>query len=538
MLTPDYTFDKRRLAALAEFGILDTPAEPAFDGIAELAAQLCETPVALVSLVVDDRQWFKAKVGISASETDLRSSVCAHALVEPDLLVIPDLTADARTLDNPLVTGEPFIRFYAGAPLRTQAGESIGSLCVLDHVCRPQGLSAAQAKGLRSLANLVMDQLELRRGLADRDALLADRYGAEVRRAALLRLGDRLRDIGSIGEMTKVASAIVGETLKADRAGFGRLDGTSEFLDVEPDWTAEGMASIAGRHRFEDFGNLRRELLRGEPLIIEDVQTDPRTAGNPAPLLSIGIRAMVNMPVRERNRTVAVFLVHSRTVQTWTPENLAFLRNVADRVEVGVARIKAEQEQHVLNQEISHRLKNSMSMIQAIATQTLKGVPDQGPVLAFQRRLHALSTAHDVLLQQHWSAARIGTVVDSVVETFGQPDRIATSGPDLLLGARSTLSLSLLLHELTTNAVKYGALSTEAGTVTVTWRLEGDDRDAEFVLDWVEAGGPPVQPPTRTGFGGRLIRMGLVGTGGANIRYNAVGFVAEFRAVLSHLQSS
>src|ERR1700761_3811747 len=125
---PDYVYDPARLAALDGYAILDTVPEPGFDDIVHLAMHICETPVALVSLVARDRQWFKAQAGFEPCETDLNSSVCAHALVEPDLLVIPDLTADPRTVSNPLVTGVPEIRFYAGAPLRTQEGQVLGSL--------------------------------------------------------------------------------------------------------------------------------------------------------------------------------------------------------------------------------------------------------------------------------------------------------------------------------------------------------------------------------------------------------------------------
>ena len=123
--------DPVRLAALNRYAILDTPPETGFDDIVQLACQLCAVPVSLVSLVAGDRQWFKARIGFPQCGTDLNSSVCAHALAQPDqLLVIPDLTGDPRTRTNPLVTGEPFIRFYAGAPLATSQGEVLGSLCV------------------------------------------------------------------------------------------------------------------------------------------------------------------------------------------------------------------------------------------------------------------------------------------------------------------------------------------------------------------------------------------------------------------------
>ena len=527
--------DEARLAAVDDYQILDTPGEPGFDDIVQITSAICQTPIALVSIVAGDRQWFKAKAGLDICETKVDSSVCVFALSEPDLLVISDLAQDERTCRNPLVTGASHLRFYAGAPLRRADGRTIGSLCAIDTVPRPQGLTPVQAATLRSLARQVMTQLDLRRALLEREGFLADRAGAEARRNALFRLGDRLRDLTKIGEMTRTAAAIVGETLGVIRAGFGRLVDGDGHLVVEPDWTSEGVASIAGRHRFADYGNLLEELLHGRPLLIEDVLTDPRTRDDPQPLLDLGIRSLVNMPVLERGRTVALFLAHDRVPRVWTPEETTFLRNVADRVEVGVARLKAEADQRVLNEELSHRMKNSFALVQAIAAQTLRSVPDQTPVEVFVQRIHALSTAHDVLLHQRWTSASIGTVVRSVLSAAQNIDRFDVSGPELSLGARATLSLSLLLHELVTNAVKHGALSMEGGRVALGWAVEREGDEDHLLLRWREAGGPKTGSPMRRGFGSRLIKMGLAGTGGVELRYVPSGFEADFRAPVRQL---
>ena len=538
MQPPDDTFDEKRLKALARSAILDTPAEAGFDDIVQLVTQICEVPVALVSFVAADRQWFKARVGFEPCETDLGRSICVHALIEPDLLIIPDLTADERTRTNPLVTGEPHVRFYAGAPLRTPTGEVVGSLCAIDTVPRPGGLTGAQAGSLRTLARQVMSLLDLRRAVADRDALLAEQEGAVGRRNGLLELGDRLRDVDTVAEMTRAASAIVGETLAVGRAGFGRIDESGKHIIVEPDWTSAGMASVEGRHRFDDYGNLSAELVRGEPLVITDVISDIRTAADPNRLLALGIRSLVNMPVRERGRTVAVFLVHDSRPRIWTPEVLAFLRNVADRLEVGVARLNAQVDQSLLNQELSHRMKNSFAMVQAIASQTLRSVPEREPVEAFTRRLQTLSTAHDLLLHQSWSGARLDDMVRVVLGALIDPSRFEMSGPELDLGPRATLSASLLLHELATNALKYGSLSVDSGRVAIAWRMEAGTQDPELVLSWSETGGPPAVASNRKGFGSRLIQAGLIGTGGVDLRYHPTGFAAEFTAPLSQVRRS
>ncbi|MBO1023018.1 PAS domain S-box protein, partial [Methylobacterium sp. SD274] len=158
-----------RLAILDDYAILDTEAEQGFDDIVLLASRICQTPVALVSLVAGDRQWFKARVGFDACETPLSQSVCANALHQPGLLIIPDLTADPRTRDNTLVTGEPRIRFYAGARLETPEGVALGTLCVIDVEPRPEGLTLTQAESLEALARQVMSQMKLRRSVAARD---------------------------------------------------------------------------------------------------------------------------------------------------------------------------------------------------------------------------------------------------------------------------------------------------------------------------------------------------------------------------------
>ena len=163
---PEAVADAARLAALHGHDVLDTAAEPEFDGIVLLARTLCAAPTALLSLVAEERQWFKARSGFGPTQTPLSQSVCAHALAQPGLLVIPDLRADPRTRGNTLVTDKPGVRFYAGAPLRTGGGHALGTLCVLDTVPRPEGLSPEQAEGLHVLATLAMALLEQRRELS------------------------------------------------------------------------------------------------------------------------------------------------------------------------------------------------------------------------------------------------------------------------------------------------------------------------------------------------------------------------------------
>lgn len=153
--------EPERLAALDRYKILDTKSEELFDSVARIAATICDVPIALITLLDSDRQWFKAKVGIEASETARDFAFCAHAILQPDeLMIVPDATKDARFHDNPLVLGAPDIRFYAGAPIVTSDHYALGTLCVIDR--RPRELSDRQIDALRHLSKQVRANLDLR----------------------------------------------------------------------------------------------------------------------------------------------------------------------------------------------------------------------------------------------------------------------------------------------------------------------------------------------------------------------------------------
>ena len=142
-----------RLTALRRYAILDTQPERAFDDLTLLASHICSTPIALITLVDADRQWFKSRVGMTAGQTSRAVSFCTHAIEQPDLFIVPDASIDARFRDNPQVAEDPKIRFYAGAPLVTPDGHALGTLCVADSV--PRELSEDQKQGLAALGRQV-----------------------------------------------------------------------------------------------------------------------------------------------------------------------------------------------------------------------------------------------------------------------------------------------------------------------------------------------------------------------------------------------
>ena len=174
---PQSTIDdeERRLATLGRYGVLDTPAEQAFDDLTRLAAQVLGAPIALVSLIDRDRQWFKSRVGVEVCSTPRDMAFCDHAIRHREVMVVEDASRDPRFATNPLVVGEPFIRFYAGAPLLTDEGFALGTLCVIDH--QPRVFGPAQRETLALLARQVMAQLTLRKQARNLETLLHDLQG-------------------------------------------------------------------------------------------------------------------------------------------------------------------------------------------------------------------------------------------------------------------------------------------------------------------------------------------------------------------------
>ncbi|BCS35354.1 hypothetical protein TBR22_A45810 [Luteitalea sp. TBR-22] len=162
--------EQARLEALRRYGVLDTAPEETFDRFTRLASSILGTPIALISLIDESRQWFKSELGLGVRHTPRDQAFCAHTILGDDVLVVPDATADERFAANPLVTGSPDIRFYAGAPLTTPDGYRLGTLCVIDRKAHVDGLTPYQQQQLRDLAALVVDQLELRRSTAELEA--------------------------------------------------------------------------------------------------------------------------------------------------------------------------------------------------------------------------------------------------------------------------------------------------------------------------------------------------------------------------------
>ncbi len=875
------TAEAERSAVLHAYGVLDTPREEEFDDIARIAAEVCGTPIAVVNLVDTTRQFFKAEVGLGVRETPLEASFCGHAILAEDFMMVPDATKDPRFNGNPLVTGEPGLRFYAGALLKTREGLPIGTVCVLDIL--PRKLDDHQVRTLRLLARQAMTQMELRKALTDRERALAEQrtqafrnrkildsaidFGiivtnpggmvtewskgaeailgwreeemlgtpsdrfftpedrehgrVEAEMSAALKDGrasdDRwhMRKDGSrfwaSGEMTplfgddgehlgfvkvlrdRTTEHLAGERLRrtearliqAQEAGgvgvftidiledvitptpeFSRLYGlehkehrsASDFerlvLAEDQDLVshtatrnaAVALAEVEYRIRRPNTGELRwisrkgeferdaagratrfvgvsrditdqvqarRQLEDERELLAQMFEQAPTFMAllrepdhrfervNPGYTKLVGDRDVVGLPVAKalpevveqgfidvldevyrsgvpyqargtrvelrssadgpsearyldfvfqpirdaageitgifiqgadvterveaearlaaaerRYRTLfnsidAGFCViemifedgrpidyrflehnaaferhtglvdaHGKTIRGMVPELETFWFETYGRVattgepirfrqqaepmdgrwfevfafrlddsgpnQVGILfsditeRVASETQRHLLNRELSHRLKNTLATVQSIATQTLRSASDTASArLALTARIQALANAHDLLLLGSRDAGSIEDIVRGAVSVHDAEGRISLSGPEVMVGSTAALSLSLICHELATNAGKYGALSAPEGQVTIAWQVEvkGGSQPPLLVFDWVERGGPPVTQPQRTSFGTRLIGMGLSGGGesSSEIHYAPEGLRCRIVGLLTDL---
>ncbi len=267
---PQVWKEEERLAALRRYAVLDTPCEPDFDDLVRLAALACEAPMAVISLVDDRRQWFKAEIGLDVRETSLVESICAQAILQPGLFIVPDASKDPRFDDNPVVKGKPHLRFYAGARLETPEGLPLGALCVLD--TRPRDdLTEPQKFALAALARQVMAQLELRRALAERDEALTTIRQAEQRQALLVReLHHRIRNtlalVQSLLGSTARSTRSIDEFYKAFSARIASLARTQTLL-TEDYWQMASLQEMLEYelHPFISDGS-KRVVLHGPPM--------------------------------------------------------------------------------------------------------------------------------------------------------------------------------------------------------------------------------------------------------------------------------
>jgi len=560
--------------------------------MARLAAQICAAPVALVSVAEAGNQIPKASIGLHVTTAPLGEVICQHTINERDLLVIPDLAADMRTTAHPLVAAEQSYRFYAGVFLAGADGTPLGTLCVMDRDPRRDGLTDDQAEALRALGRQVVAQLDLQRErsrfeavfnsavdyaivVMNKEGRITDWNEGAVRILGWTRNEICGRDleafftpedrVAGIADKEMEGARMVGRGIDERwhlrksgerfwasgemmplRGADGELEGYVKMLRDRTearlaDERLEMALSASGVVGLWDW-MVDTDLLHGDAHFarlygLDEAQTKAGlTEHEYQRYVVVEDLAPLRSRIREVFEAGADFLVEYRLdipgqPLRWVECKGRMVYDHDDRpvrfsgTAVDITERKTHEEQrHLLMQELSHRVKNTFAMVQSVAFQTLRGT-DQAISMALQSRLAALSRAHEVLVQTSWSSTPLPELLERVLRLEAGGERFRLDGPDLVVGSRAALSLSLLLHEMATNAVKYGALSVPDGVVLVGWRIEDDN----FCLSWREEGGPPARPSSRTGFGSRLIGMGIAGARHADLDYTNEGLRAVFR---------
>ena len=467
--------ERARAEAIVAYDLESLINSASLTRITDFAAALCDAPIALVSLVEEQRQSFLARTGLDVTETPRSQSFCAFAMQGSDIMVVPDATADPRFADNPLVTGDLAIRFYAGAPLVSDDGIPLGSLCIIDHEPRA-GLTDLQRQGLATLADNVMARLR-----DSRDAAAWRTANTDARRA-LSDSEDRFQTLAD------TMPQMVWSTLP---------DGYHDYYNA----------------RWYEFTGTPRGSTDGEGwngVFHPDDQERAWAAWRHS--LETGDPYQIEYRLRHVDGTYRWVLGRALPMRDDAGAITRWFGTCTDIHEQKLAL----EEREVVSQELSHRIKNIFAVVAGLITFTARSKPEIKDVAEeLRQRITALGRAHD-FVRPHSEASRPNRHQDSLLglldELFlpyqnGQDARIRISGDTIPIDDRSTTPLALLFHELATNATKYGALSQGDGWVDVAIRSADD----QVSIVWTEHDGPPTPAtPGVAGFGTQLIELSAI----------------------------
>lgn len=473
-----YADETQRLLVLDHYAPDALEDDPELVAITSFAARLCGAPVALVSLIERERQRFLAREGLEDRETPRSVSFCVHAMRGGRLMEVRDATADPRFADNPLVTGDPGLRFYAGQPLVSDEGAPLGALCVIDFQPRPDGLDPLQQQGLEVLAQAVMRRLRSRR------EKLAAQRGIKRSEANLRALADAIPALAwaadSTGKMDYFNRRLL-EFTGTDGGLNGDVIHPDDFAACDEKW--------------------RHSLRSGEPY-----EAEHRVRRTDGEYRWVMARAE---PVRD--------------------EDGAIVRWFGTATDVDEMH-RISESRDLLARELSHRIKNIFAVVSGLVSLSTRKRPE---FKEFGQELvgtiRALGRAHDYVRP---AEGMTGTSLHGMLRDLFQPygsgshSRVELHGDDTEIAARAATPLALVFHELATNSAKYGSLSTENGRI----RLDCEDHDEQLLLRWTETGGPPPKTePAAEGFGSRLVEMSITGQLGGSWerRFEPGGLVCE-----------
>lgn len=363
---------------------------------------------------------------------------------------------------------------------------------------------------------LVTDISDRRRAEAELERMLA----GERRRTALLDLTQKLRDETDPVAIAAMAARVLAEQLGVARAGYAEMDEDAGVADIVADdgQAGSGVAPLRGRRfRLDDFGpSMSAQMHAGHTVAVGDVALDPRTNAPEAldAYAAIGVRAFLTVSLVKASRLSAYIFVAHDEPRAFSADETAFIANVAEliwtaseRARSDLALRRAEETERLLIREVDHRAKNVLAVVQSLAQLTPFENKDQY-VQALSGRIGSLARAHSLLSTARWTGVDLHDLLQLELDAYrGETgEQVMIDGPPALIDAQAAQSLALVIHELATNASKYGALSRPLGRLNVTWTWGAD---GALHLIWREDAGAPVTAPARRGFGSTLIESAI-----------------------------
>ncbi len=480
------------MRVLAACGLEGLEDDPGLNDTVDFAARLCEAPIALISIVEDHHQWFLARHGLKQRETARSMSFCGHAMLGKTATIIRDAREHPMFADNPLVTGQPHVRFYAGVPLISREGAPLGALCVIDQRPRPHGLSDLQLQGLWTLARSVMAQIE--------SARMLDETGNELKRSEQ-RLRTVLNSMPDIAWSADPKGNITYTNRRwAELTGLphGQMDFESVKQAFHPDdiegWRTNWIAALAKTEPYEAEyrlrhadGSFRWVVARALPVFDNDGE-----------------------------------------VESW-------FGSITD---IDAAR-KLSESRDLLAKELAHRIKNIFAVVGGLVTMRARGKDELKDFAdSIVSTVHSLGRAQDFVHPlDSDEGGQLADLLTALMEPYQRSsgNAVGIDTSKLAIGQVAATPIALIFHELATNSTKYGALSLDDGTVQITAKRTDDDVE----ISWQERGGPDVTPPTSQRFGTRLIQSAAQAQLGGSIDYvsHEKGLEVALRVPLERLNA-
>lgn len=418
-----------RLQALQQYQILDTEPEAAFDDLTSLAAQICQAPTALICLVDDCRQWFKAKVGLTVSETPRDLAFCAHTILQPDLLIVPDALADPRFIQNLLVTDDPQIRFYAGVPLITSEGQALGTLCVIDF--QPRELSSQQLEALQALGRQVVAQLELRRHLIElqRTTLERQQIEAQLQRQTLRSqlfadLTLKIRQSLDLAEILQTTVTEVQQFLQADRVLIFRLwsDGSGTVVKeaVGSGWPKILGGNIVDPCFEQGYVNQYRQGRVGTMTDLAKAEVEPCYREM---LQKFGVKANLVVPILTKADLWGLLIAHQcDQPRQWSKFEIDLLRPLGDQMGIALAQAQLLEQETRQREELArsnHELQQFANVASHDLQEPLRKIQAFGDRLKLHHASGLTDQGQDYLARMQEAAKRMQTLINDLL-TFSR----------------------------------------------------------------------------------------------------------------------